>query len=1353
MTEQKSKITQIPEADLQDRTEIMTILQEYVSSLSGTQASKAKALGITQPRLNDLLKNRIEKFSLNALLVLATKAGHRVGVNIQKTTRSYGGGTIDPSRNISSSVFAPHPSELSKLDSRQATELFHALLRCSALSAGLGPKDVILSHNINVSDNGIDAKVEGSTVKSGLLQNGSSYFQIKSGVSFKPWQLSDLIEELFGKGRKPLKKNLKTEVGHCFDQNGTYVLVTFGHDLLPANHTKAVELLTKLIVGCGYVNPKIIVIGQGQIVGEIDRYPSICLHLIGLDEGGFQSIAAWRTNAQMRLPLELGDQQNKLIDDIRKTLQDNATQHIRIIGEPGIGKTRLILEALSIDEIAPSVIYVPTGEDFQKSRLYNELIKPDRHYYATLVIDDCDNDDRSSIWGTLKGLNRLKLITIDHGPESSFDSTMKVFSCPPLQESQIKIILANYLDSKIDLTNWADWCSGSPRVAHAVGENLKSNPGDIFKPPADVPIWDRFIVGHKSINSQEAEQYRIVLTHIALFTKFGFESPVNAEAQFICDRVREVDPSITWGKFQTIVQHFRNKRILQGRHTLFIVPKLLHIYLWREYWDRYGRGFSFKCFFDNVPVGLQRWFLEMFIYAHEEGPVNDVVKKILSIDGPYSDNKFVESEAGLKLLRYLAEANPNATLAVIERTVKTWPHEKLLSWNAGRQDIVWAMEKIAAWDDLFSRAVEVLVPMALAENARYSNNSKGLLLDLFSVGEGWAPTQTPPLKKFPILQTLVKSRDTAVRTLAFEMCKKWLSTYGGSRAFGLEYQGIKPAIKFWRPKTYGEIFEPWRQVLNLLANELKRFDIHDRNTAVQVLIEAARGLIRYKVLADEVMDIVLDLASDDEINKKLLTDFVIWELHQEDEKLDRQVLDKIRKLDRLLTGETLWDRIVRYVLNTSFDEDYIFRKKDFHESQIPAKRVKALAKEATKNSTTFLELAQKLLCQKGHRLPNFGQECGRLVTRVTAQKFFDLLHKNHQEINSNFLGGFLTGIREVDPENWELQLNGLLKLSGARNVAIECVWRSGYTIAILSKLIEMRTRDEISSHAFDQLVYRDDIKEIPDELFNSMIMTILNHTDESSVSTCTHLIYYYYFKDKTEPEFPRDLVVNVLSATSVNENHDLMYGYHWNKVAATFLERYPDTSVELLTSILDRITKLSRYDDTNYLLKIADHIVKEHPQASWHLVSERILATEPSRYAIIDWLQGDRFEDRSEAGAIRHMPVKSIIDWIKINVDTRLWIIQQVLPKTLDPDQGGKLTSIFIEEFGSSDDVSINIMVHFHVGSWSGPESDYLSRKREKARSWLSQTTSPSLQSWLTKYIDYLNGRIEDAKIQEERRF
>jgi predicted XRE-type DNA-binding protein len=69
-------------ANLTLRSELMTRIEAIVKKNRWTQAEAAKRCGVTQPRLNDLLRGRISRFSLDALVNIVSKLGCRVTVKI-----------------------------------------------------------------------------------------------------------------------------------------------------------------------------------------------------------------------------------------------------------------------------------------------------------------------------------------------------------------------------------------------------------------------------------------------------------------------------------------------------------------------------------------------------------------------------------------------------------------------------------------------------------------------------------------------------------------------------------------------------------------------------------------------------------------------------------------------------------------------------------------------------------------------------------------------------------------------------------------------------------------------------------------------------------------------------------------------------------------------------------------------------------------------------------------------------------------------------------------------------------------------------------------------------------------------
>jgi predicted XRE-type DNA-binding protein len=74
-----------PEAatNLRLRSELMRQINALIESQDLTQTQAAKQCGITQPRMNDLLRGKISRFSLDALVNIATAAGCVVHLELE----------------------------------------------------------------------------------------------------------------------------------------------------------------------------------------------------------------------------------------------------------------------------------------------------------------------------------------------------------------------------------------------------------------------------------------------------------------------------------------------------------------------------------------------------------------------------------------------------------------------------------------------------------------------------------------------------------------------------------------------------------------------------------------------------------------------------------------------------------------------------------------------------------------------------------------------------------------------------------------------------------------------------------------------------------------------------------------------------------------------------------------------------------------------------------------------------------------------------------------------------------------------------------------------------------------------
>ena len=60
-------------------------------------------------------------------------------------------------------------------------------------------------------------------------------------------------------------------------------------------------------------------------------------------------------------------------------------------------------------------------------------------------------------------------------------------------------------------------------------------PEDLLKPPGTVEIWERYVAAGD--DREKTERRRLVLQHLALFKRFGYEQSVAKEAEAIAKKI------------------------------------------------------------------------------------------------------------------------------------------------------------------------------------------------------------------------------------------------------------------------------------------------------------------------------------------------------------------------------------------------------------------------------------------------------------------------------------------------------------------------------------------------------------------------------------------------------------------------------------------------------------------------------------------------------------------------------------------------------------------------------------------------------------------------------------------------
>ena len=1250
-------------------------------------------------------------------------------------------------------IFTVKNEHLQRLDADGAVQFFADLMRAETRRLGLPITSVNISSRINVADGGVDATIDSPvSYDSPLVRTGRTVFQLKAG-DFNPQQVAVIHNELFGHRTPPSKDALGASVRACMDAGGTYVLVCTGKDLTEPERTKAIDHLRTAFRECKYTDPQVDVLSQNQLIAVLQSLPSLSLTISGNGGGRFETHRRWADHNQMRMPFKPGKPQAALINGLANELRKHqAAIHIHVRGEAGIGKTRLVLEALRQEDLAPLVIYCDGPSKIRDSELLFTLLRDDNPFSLILVIDECDADTRSTVWNRLKHVGpRVKLVSI----YSDFDDTTgntTYMTAPPLENEQIIEILREYLPAAESASRWAEFCSGSPRVAHVIGLNLEHNPHDLLKSPDTVEVWDRFIVGRDPADSVEVQQRVVVLRRLALFKRFGFGSVVVQEAKAIAALCAQDNPSITWGRFQEIIYELKAGKILQGESTLYITPKLLHIKLWVDWWDIHGNSLVFEDFAGAIPPRLLDWFFEMAQYAEQSRAAQEVFTSLLDESGPFQQSGLLRDSRGARFFLSLTAAAPAVALQSLKDTVGKWSKDDLLTFTTGRQEVVWALERIAVWRELFADAARILLKLAETENEKHiDNNATGVFADLFSPGQGpLAPTETPPDERFPVLKEALDHESKECRMVALLACEHALQTAQFSRFVGAEHQGLRRQPELWMPKTWGELFEAYKRVWHLLNEQLDHMPRDEQQQALRVMLDNSRGLTHIANLATMVTDTLAELLTKSYVDKRQIIEVVESVLHYDAKGYEPPVRDAWRRLHERLVPNDFHSLMLRYV-GMDLLEDKVDQDGNHEDKAQP--RVELLAQAAVERPELLKSELPWLITDEAKNGYNFGYSLGcRDETFSVLPDLLATQRSASKNASGFFLGGYCRALKERNEDMWEQQMDLAAADFVLRAHVPELTWRSGLTDRAAERILSLAATGAISSEAFGCFSYGGVIRQLSAGRFAEWIEYLLGVGKRTAATCAVDLCHRYYLIGKPLFALPEDLVFRVLTApalfTSSKERRNTNHEDHvWTAVASAYIDQHQERSVELATRMLahfreDGTIVGAYHSQTNEVL---DKILRRFPVEVWTHIAGYLGSPIDSRaFHVYHWLR---------ESALALIPAEPVWKWVEENVEQRARHVATFVPQVFPGDLESASAREVLVRYGAREDVRDSLMANFSTETWWGPESSHAQNKLEQLRNWRKKETHANVLRWLDDYIAVVQQRVERARIDEEREF
>jgi len=1255
--------------------------------------------------------------------------------------------------------------DLRNLSPEEAVDLFRKILWAEANSIGIGKNLINVSSAINVSDGGIDAEINSvvTNLGQGIIKQGKNRYQIKTG-KFSLTSESEIKSILFKEKTEELKPRIKS----CLDDNGFLGIVLFGYDnpdtVDDGVLTKFKEKLKH--IDQKYENARIEIWRQNQIISFLQNFPSLRREIIKTEQFPFFSHKDWYNYFRdMQTKFIVGKKQVGFINQIREELRkDNGPVDVRIVGNPGSGKTRIVYEITNTEDLSTHVVYFESPKSLNDSNFVQRLLR-DEHAHTILVVDECDIHEKRDLWNKISTVSpRIKLVTIYNEADDDNHS----FDIPNLEEEEISSIIAGYGVSKEDSSRFAPACVPSPRLANWMGQNLISNPTDFSAFSGDVTsIYERFIANRLDLGSQTFRDRKTVLIWLSLFTKVGFEYPYDKEAKIIAKKIEQSNSSISWQKFLEIVNELRKLKVLQGYKTLYITPFLLHLWLWQEWWKLFGKtGFDLDEFilvdnttkpFTYLPHNMLGWFFDMFVYASESSEALKIVQQLLGQDGPLNDGQLLETDIGARLFSALAKADNKSALDLLNRTVGQWSKEKRLEFRTGRREALWILETIVRDPDNFKDASKLLLLLAESENEGAGNNATGVFTHLFSMAPGkLAATYALIQTRLAFLEEILDSKDKEKRIIGLQACNVALESLHFTR---LDYsQGKLLILKSdnWIPGT--KEIESYKKVLEMICVRLDRMEFDDQQKAVDIIISRARALTRLESLANYIVEKFRTLSKKQYVDLEKIISETEGIIHYDSKTLDPEIV----KLWQDFKKEThrddfpfLMQRYVRMDIHTDdFDENGVMSNKS-------QEKIKKLATMVIENKKLLQPEFNWLITTSAKNGYWFGFELGKLDAGFTfLSDLLDAQLKNVPNPTGFFLGGYFMAIFQNDVGKWEETLDLMVNHPKLCHWIPEITWRSGMTDRAGLRIVNLVNKDVMKKSDFAMFIYGAVGRRLSDEVFLKWIKILLNNPTIDDLMIAIPLFYEYYADKGSSHPLPEEISLQLISSDLLfgditHARNRVMDAFYWTGIAKKFVQQFPDKISVLADKMLQNMEK-----DNNIIagyhsetLEVLDLMSGLNPELLWESIKKYIGPPLDHRaFRILSWINGDENDDQ-KGNILTRIPFEKISEWIEVNKNENAAYLARFIPKKLF--HGGIcIAREFLIKYSDIKDVRDEIHANFSgMDFWTGSGVDHYTKKKEWFIEFKKNEENENVRTWLDEHITSLEHNIEQMKSMEEREF
>jgi hypothetical protein len=595
---------------------------------------------------------------------------------------------------------------LRRLGPQELVEVVRDVLSAEANRTGGGPGTVHFSQDIYIKDGGIDGATDLPAHARALFCPGPRTWQVKSGEN------------------AGVDISTKTKTHQHLADGRDYVLAWSGDDpITPKKEAVETELQTWL--DANYPGRTATVLTVPDLARMVGYYPFIVNAHRGPGRLGL-SLIEWSRSLQVDSHTFVADEAR---DRALQALRDYATgsdlRSRHVFGDTGVGKSRLVYEALNTPGLASIAAVIPDAAQLDRQAVRDALDQPEAR--AVLIVDDVTGgqfDDLRTLASATGG--RLRLITIgDRGTPRTLTATSNAIDVAPLSDGKITELLG--LSPELDLeagqlAQVAELAEGYPRLALILAATMAEAPGTQAK---------ALLLAHDVGRLLErmlpaALETRRALAALAWFDRVGVEDDVAFELEHLASAFN-LNLLATKGILEEEIGRFvsaagRYRRVTPQAFASWLVTDMAH-----------SDPSTVVTAMANLPETLLDAHRRQLQFLGGTPTVELVLKEVANA----SAGRFLAPDGsmtyeGAAFTHSLAYAVPAVATQQLTDTLNRQSNEQLLAQPPQvRREIVWALGHLLWFSEHWETAADLLLRLALSEAESHDGQASSALVGAF----------------------------------------------------------------------------------------------------------------------------------------------------------------------------------------------------------------------------------------------------------------------------------------------------------------------------------------------------------------------------------------------------------------------------------------------------------------------------------------------------------------------------------------------------------------------------------------------------------------------------------------------